>query len=61
MKPVKAIDLYRDVENAILNELGRRFPDRETRGIRGYLNKEPGEIDSLKAVYTKIFKKGGAK
>lgn len=52
---------YRDVENAILNELGRRFPDRETRDIRGYLNKEPGEIESLKAVYAKIFKKGGAK
>lgn len=52
---------YRDVENAILNELGRRFPDRETRDIRGYLNKEPGEIESLKAVYAKIFKKVGAK
>lgn len=52
---------YRDVENAILNELGRRFPDRETRDIRGYLNKEPGEIESFKAVYAKIFKKGGAK
>ena len=52
---------YRDVENAILNELGRRFPDRETRDIRGYLNKEPGEIESLKAIYAKIFKKGGAK
>lgn len=52
---------YRDVENAILDELGKRFPDREVRGIRGYLDKEPGEIDSLKAVYAKIFKKGGGK
>lgn len=52
---------YIDVENAILNELGKRFPDREVRDIRGYLDKEPGEIDSLKAVYAKIFKKGGAK
>ncbi len=52
---------YLDVENAILDELGKRFPDREMRGVRGYLNKEPGEIDSLKAVYAKIFKKGGAK
>ena len=52
---------YRDVENAILDELGKRFPDREVRGIRGYLDKKPGEIDSLKAVYAKIFKKGGGK
>ena len=52
---------YRDVENAILEELGKRFPDREIRGIRGYLNKKPGEIDSLKAIYAKIFKKGGGK
>ena len=52
---------YRDVENAILNELGKRFPDRERRGIRGYLTKEPGEIDSLEAIYAKIFRKGGAK
>lgn len=49
---------YRDVENAILDELGKRFPDRE---VRDYLDKEPGEIDSLKAVYAKIFKKGGGK
>ena len=52
---------YRDVENAILNELGKRFPDCEMRGIRGYLTKEPGEIDSLKAIYAKIFREGGAK
>ena len=52
---------YRDVENAILDELGKRFPDREMRGVRGYLDKKPGEIDSLKAVYAKIFKKGGGK
>ena len=49
---------YRDVENAILDELRKRFPDRK---VRGYLDKEPGEIDSLKAVYAKIFKKGGGK
>ena len=52
---------YRDVENAILDELGKRFPDREMRGVRGYLDRKPGEIDSLKAVYAKIFKKGGGK
>ena len=52
---------YRDGENAMLDELGKRFPDREMRGVRGYLDKKPGEIDSLKAVYAKIFKKGGGK
>ena len=48
---------YIEVENAILEELGRRFPDR--RNPPGYLDKKPGEIDSLKAIYAKIFKKGG--
>lgn len=56
----RKLNHYRDVEDAVLNELGKRFPDRKMRGIRGYLDKEPGEIDSLKAVHAKIFKKDGA-